>query len=1218
MAKKVTEPTHYEKDHTTLAVDPASVREGDQLIISGTAWGDCPVRIEMDGKIVKPFRVAQGYLVSENVQPDAMGNFVAFIATLGIRSGKYELIVSSTNKKQETSVTRTIEVFERPPLELGEGDEEVAYWRTLDFFNRRFGHIGFIPPGTRGTQISQLRCLREKRDRINQRARLRQMFSEELEPSMPNPVACNWNPAGSGPVVVGQGLAFAGRTLSIAIDPTTPDTIYIGTANAGIWKSTDNGSTWAPKSDYAISMAIGALAIDPHNSLRIFAGTGEYNDVGVGTYYGNGILRSVDGGNTWTELATSIFQRVEISRIVFDPTDATSQHMVLSCSNGVYESIDGGVNWTQLRAGSASSLVLIVSTGPPVAVKLIAAFYGSGLWTSTKSGSTWSTWTQVTGAAFPTSFGRIALGQSQNNPQNIYVAFSYQSSLAGIAKTIDGGTTWSSVGAPPSLSSQTWYNFHISVHTNDPNTVYYGEVALWKTTTGNAPWTSTPIPHSDQHAFAFDPTNPNIIWACNDGGVYRSLDAGTTWVHRNRDLATLQYISLSLHPQWDAVMLGGTQDNGTHRYSGNPAWEFSAGGDGGFTAINPSTPTRMYHEYIYNTFYRSDNAGATGSWVLKTGAITGPAEFYSPFTLDPSMPDICYFGGNQLWRSPDNADTWSAITNPLAGNITSIAVHPTDSTTIYVGTTQGHVYKVQKTSATWALTDVTTTDLTGPNLPMNVYLSAIAVDTAGTVWGTIASVLWSESTGEFNNNHVYRRIPGATTWETRSTGLVQANPINTIVIDPTNNNRLFCGGDVSVFRTDDAGTAWIVWDEGLPNTPVFDLAIHSPRRLLRAATHGRSVWERPIDTTVCPLVDLYMRDDIVDTGRVQPTQAYQTDPFIPGTLISWWESVDIKVDAPQPNFQTTSPVTDYVAFESDIQHRNPSRNRTNRFYVQVHNRGVNKATNIQVRAFFADASAGLPSLPSDFWSAGKPFSADPSGTTWTPVGPTQTIVELDPAEPGIVEWDWFVPAAATHSCLLAMATCTEDPLNGSGVFDVATLVTSRKQVTLKNLHVDDPVPGMPLPAQDAYLLELHNINHEDTSFDIVFHWENLPDETSIYVVFEILPDTKPGIPGEPAVLEQAGIKAVHPKEKLFQEKIEDRCGEISHLDIQHIYRLSPKEDRMTVIPGIHIPYNRSRILAINLILPKHRKYKTVQFSVIQQSGKRVTGGSTYLLHPQKS
>ncbi len=251
--------------------------------------------------------------------------------------------------------------------------------------------------------------------------------------------------------------------------------------------------------------------------------------------------------------------------------------MVLSSSNGVYETVDGGVNWTLLHAGSASSMVMIVNAGPPATIQLIVGYYGSGLWTSTRNGTTWSTWTQIASAAFPTSFGRIALGQSKNNPQNIYAAFSFfDGGIAGIVKTSNGGLAWSPVTPPLSdsidttstfggadnhthtvhipqadlaapaahtyttssagtpahthtisltlaemqllaagsgsvtkitnpdatghqhfftldrrISRQTWYNFHISVHPNDPNTVYYGETALWKTTTGNAPWTDS-------------------------------------------------------------------------------------------------------------------------------------------------------------------------------------------------------------------------------------------------------------------------------------------------------------------------------------------------------------------------------------------------------------------------------------------------------------------------------------------------------------------------------------------------------------------------------------------------------------------------------------------------------------------------------------------------------------------------------------------------------
>src|SRR5947209_4040723 len=206
MAKKVTEQTRERKNHIELEINPGVVREGDQIVLSGKGWGDCPVKIEIDGKAVKPFRVAQGYLVSEGVQPEATGSFVVLVATLGIRPSKHKIVATSVHKIRKLSVTTTFEVLERPPLDVSGEDEEVAYWRALDFFNRRFGHIGFIPPGTRDTQIGQIRLLREKRDRVNQRALLRQLLNEDLDPSMPNPAVCNWNPVGSGPVVVGPGL----------------------------------------------------------------------------------------------------------------------------------------------------------------------------------------------------------------------------------------------------------------------------------------------------------------------------------------------------------------------------------------------------------------------------------------------------------------------------------------------------------------------------------------------------------------------------------------------------------------------------------------------------------------------------------------------------------------------------------------------------------------------------------------------------------------------------------------------------------------------------------------------------------------------------------------------------------------------------------------------------------------------------------------------------
>jgi hypothetical protein len=349
----------HDNTHASLEISPSSILEGEQIIVRGEGWpAYCKVRIEIDGKEVKPIKIAQGYPVSGGFRPDATGAFVILLSTVSMKSDKHQLIATTARQIPNTvSVKKSFLILERQRLNIdklrlddqeGEIEEEgleLPYWRSADFFfHRRFGHIGFVPPGTRETQFHHIQLLRKKRnDKSGQpnRPERRGRGIEDNEPSVPEPGVCNWNPVGAGPAIIKQtpgspSVAYGGRTLAIAFDPVTPSVMYIGTAVGGLWKSTDGGTTWSPKTDYNISPAIETIAIDHNNHLRIFAGTGEYNNIGAGTYYGNGILRSEDGGNSWTELASSTFERDEISNILFDTTDSTSQHMFLSCSIGVY------------------------------------------------------------------------------------------------------------------------------------------------------------------------------------------------------------------------------------------------------------------------------------------------------------------------------------------------------------------------------------------------------------------------------------------------------------------------------------------------------------------------------------------------------------------------------------------------------------------------------------------------------------------------------------------------------------------------------------------------------------------------------------------------------------------------------------------------------------------------------------------------------------------
>ena len=417
----VTKKTNTE----TLELYHNVLQEGNDIIIEGSNWCNCPISIKIDNDTVKDIHIAQGLPVENGVLPYPTGSFVIIISTLGIKPGKHSLIASYIQQGDKHRFRKQFEVQERKLFTSDGRPAEKPYQRSLDFFDRRYAHIGFVPPGLRDIQINELQLLRK----VDQT-----LFS------MPITGVCNWQPIGAGPVpnatgtTTGRFPAISGRVAAIAIDPIISSIIYIGTASGGVWKSIDNGFTWSPKTDYQTNLAIGFIAIDPFNSSRIFAGTGEY-----AFSNGNGILRSEDGGANWTEVATGIFERSSISRIIFDVTDTTSKRIFLASTIGVYESIDSGVNWTILRPGKVTDLLMIVeSTGKSKVIRLIAAFYASGLWTATrtidKGKYKWSKWTQYVSADFPTYFNRIVLGQSKNNPKTIYAMFEYDDRPERIVK----------------------------------------------------------------------------------------------------------------------------------------------------------------------------------------------------------------------------------------------------------------------------------------------------------------------------------------------------------------------------------------------------------------------------------------------------------------------------------------------------------------------------------------------------------------------------------------------------------------------------------------------------------------------------------------------------------------------------------------------------------------------------------------------------------------
>jgi hypothetical protein len=292
-------------------------------------------------------------------------------------------------------------------------------------------------------------------------------------------------------------------------------------------------------------------------------------------------------------------------------------------------------------------------------------------------------------------------------------------------------------------------------------------------------------------------------------------------------------------------------------------------------------------------------------------------------------------------------------------------------------------------------------------------------------------------------------------------------PVNAIALDPANPTHLFAGTDVGVFLSLDDGANWCPWREGLPNVAVYDLKLHAPTRLLRAATHGRGMWERNIDATTSTDAVIYVRDNVMHTGRgAAPSDQTSviedlTQHIALNDPVYWWQCADVKIDAIEgssPSYQFDVSDVDFVTYEATLTHRNAQRGRINRVYVQAHNRGI-QAADVTVKILYADAAAFLPDLPGDFWTSFPGDSADTS--IWTPIGSAQTL-SVKPGMPTMYEWDWNPPlSAAEHSCLLVICDCpTIDPITAANkMFQVPALVVNERHVGLKNLHVVNPPPA---------------------------------------------------------------------------------------------------------------------------------------------------------------
>jgi Abnormal spindle-like microcephaly-assoc'd, ASPM-SPD-2-Hydin len=686
-------------------------------------------------------------------------------------------------------------------------------------------------------------------------------------PGVTSVVGVQWTQIGPAPLRIDKEQIYqgsgpdSGEVTDLVIDPggSADQTIYIAANDGGIWKSTDAGSSWVPKTDFMPSLSMGAVALDPANSSIVYAGTGNLFDGGGIFTKGVGIYKSVDAGETWSILGENIFRNVGINRIVLP----SSNILLVATNSGLFRSADGGRTFganapvfndgLPILSGFISDLSLD-SASPSTTV--YAAVSGQGLFKSTDGGVTFPVNLFSNPGAPPSPFNFIAFAQStQPDNQTMYASVQPYSPSSGLFKSTDGGTTWNFLAdasnrAAENGGAQLAYDQTLGVDPQNANRVYLGFQELYVSTNGGAnfstPATSRNKIHWDHHCIVFSPgthlgTPPSQLYVGTDGGIATSTDGGSSWSNLNNGIATNLFVGIDIgrgSAANNAFTFGGTQDTGTieHRPSfPGTDWHLGVDGDGGPVVVDPSNPLRVYGSDDGDYMFTSNGGD---NWTFPTAASTGlppdgarpPNCMGTPRGVDPNSSAVVYVSqGNQLFQSIDTGATFTLMRSFPAA-ITSVATVSLDSNTLWVGLQDGTVQRTANALAgagsNWSAFSA--------GLPVGRRAEALAIDPFNVSYVAVVYSGFSAINPINRTQHVYLTKNNGATWSDISgtdgsdpSQNLPDLPLHSIVIDRPALNGLFgiswtgsqlvAVGDLGDVFTSTDGIVWMEQASGTSN-----------------------------------------------------------------------------------------------------------------------------------------------------------------------------------------------------------------------------------------------------------------------------------------------------------------------------------------------------------------------------------------------------------------
>ena len=774
-----------------------------------------------------------------------------FVTSIGICGLLLFSLLHTKLPKNITAQKSTVD-----PVKIGEDENEaeedgILQAQEMEFELTKDVSLGYIP---------KFRLVNAYENLMTQR---------RLSPNTPSGVAAlSWAERGPNSDAVGPsdgntragGGVTSGRMRAIWVDlsDATNHTVWVGGIDGGLWKTTDisvSPATWTPINDFFGNLAISSICQDPLGTKdTMYFGTGEktYNADAV---RGGGVWKSVDHGVTWNLLAntTTFFN---VSKVT---CDASGYIYVSTIGNGkgIQRSKDGGTTWTNITPAGLNTSVTDMKLSSTGRMHIVCGYYNGanpGYRYSDRPDTVSSIGWKSATTVFPNVQYNCELAVAGNTVYVLNSNSTYQTPQ--IYKSTDGGDTWfATVASPPAASGtndlssgQAWYNMALAVDPANDKHLVAGGLNCYRSTNGGNSWTqvstwigtSLSYVHADQQTAVW---NGNQVLVGSDGGIFYSADSAATFTDRNKGLRLKQYYSCAMHPTNTNYFLAGAQDNGVDQLTnaGLGSCTEVTGGDGAFVQIDQDQPQYQFGSYVYNTYRRSTDGGATWNSVDYSNSI---GQFINPTDYD-NVNNIMYAAGasNQYirWDNPQTGSTFTPITiGTFSGAVRSILVSPYTSNRVFFGTQSGKIVKVDNANEASPVA----TDITGTGMP-GATVSCIAT-------GTDDNNIIATYSNYGAVNHIWATTTGGGSggW-TNITGNFPDIPVRWAIFYPEDNTKAIIATEMGVYETNNINGSSTVWtlDPTFPIVRTDMLKYRKSDGTVAAATHGRGLWTASVPFT---------------------------------------------------------------------------------------------------------------------------------------------------------------------------------------------------------------------------------------------------------------------------------------------------------------------------------------------------------------------------------